>query len=174
MVSNGGAIVEAAALTNGQLLIGSAAGAPVASTLTAGNSISISNSPGNIQISYEPSVTQITGTSTLTTTSSTYEALSTPMAYTVPTDGDYLVSFTASVTNSNNNTPVIMSIYTSSGQIPYSEREATSAQGGNKNTIASQAFITGMTTGQVIEIRWKTVSNQASVFNRTLIIQRVK
>lgn len=50
MVSNGGAIVEAAALLNGQLLIGSTGAAPVAATLTASTGISITNGVGSITI----------------------------------------------------------------------------------------------------------------------------
>jgi len=51
MVSNGGSIVESAALTDGQLLIGSTGLAPVVSTLTAGSGVSISNGAGSITIS---------------------------------------------------------------------------------------------------------------------------
>ncbi|MBX7153313.1 MAG: hypothetical protein K1X91_00005 [Bacteriodetes bacterium] len=50
MVSSGGSIVEAGALTNGQLLIGSTGAAPVAATLTGGTGISISNNAGSITI----------------------------------------------------------------------------------------------------------------------------
>jgi hypothetical protein len=50
MVSSGGAIVESAALTNGQLLIGSTGVAPVAANLTAGNGITITNGAGQITI----------------------------------------------------------------------------------------------------------------------------
>ena len=50
MVSSGGAIVEAAALSDGQLLIGSTGNAPVAATLTAGTGISITNNAGSITI----------------------------------------------------------------------------------------------------------------------------
>lgn len=48
---DGTRIVTAAALTNGQLLIGSTSAAPVASTLTAGSGISITNGAGSISIS---------------------------------------------------------------------------------------------------------------------------
>jgi hypothetical protein len=50
MVSAGGAIVEAAALANGQLLIGSTGAAPVAAALTAGTNITITNAAGAITI----------------------------------------------------------------------------------------------------------------------------
>lgn len=51
MVSSGGAIVEAAALTDGQLLIGSTGAAPVAANITAGAGITVTNGPGTITIS---------------------------------------------------------------------------------------------------------------------------
>lgn len=51
MVSNGTAIVESSALTNGQILIGSTGAAPQAANLTAGSGISIVNSAGAITVS---------------------------------------------------------------------------------------------------------------------------
>ncbi|WPU63723.1 beta strand repeat-containing protein [Peredibacter starrii] len=50
MVSTATTIVEAPALTNGQLLIGSTGATPVAATLTAGTGVSITNSAGGITI----------------------------------------------------------------------------------------------------------------------------
>ncbi|MBL7973577.1 MAG: hypothetical protein JNJ85_01605, partial [Candidatus Kapabacteria bacterium] len=51
MVSNGGSIVEANAMADGQLLIGNTSGAPTVASLTAGNNIVIQNGPGSISIS---------------------------------------------------------------------------------------------------------------------------
>jgi hypothetical protein len=50
MISFGGAIMEAGALTNGQLLIGSTGGTPVGATLTSGSGINITNGAGSIAI----------------------------------------------------------------------------------------------------------------------------
>ncbi|WP_168196435.1 tail fiber domain-containing protein [Bdellovibrio sp. NC01] len=50
MVSNGTAIVEGPALTNGQLLVGSTGAAPVAASLTAGTGITITPAAGAITI----------------------------------------------------------------------------------------------------------------------------
>jgi hypothetical protein len=50
MVSSGSAIVEAAALTDGQLLIGDTGGAPVAANLSEGSGIEITNGAGSIEI----------------------------------------------------------------------------------------------------------------------------
>lgn len=66
MLSNAGAtaLVEAPAMTNGQLLIGSTGNAPVASTLTAGTGVTITNSTGGITIAAAGSggtITALTG-----------------------------------------------------------------------------------------------------------------
>jgi len=174
MVSGGNAIVEADALSDGQILIGSSGAAPVASTLTAGNGIAVTNGAGSVSIAYEPTIIQITGTSLLSTFSTTDVSLSTPMDYTVTSDGDYLVSFTSVVSNTSAGRGVIMSIYSNSVKIDASEVQATSGQNNDRNTIATQAYITGLTTGAVIEIRWRAEASTARITNRTLIIQKVK
>jgi hypothetical protein len=48
--TTGGQIVSTAALTNGQILVGSTGGAPVAATITAGTGISVTNAGGSITI----------------------------------------------------------------------------------------------------------------------------
>jgi hypothetical protein len=50
LVSSGGAIVEANAMTNGQLLIGSTGGAPAVGAVGAGNGIAVVVGPGSIGI----------------------------------------------------------------------------------------------------------------------------
>ena len=50
MVSSGGAVVEASALSDGQLLIGRSGGAPAAATISAGSGISVINVPNSITI----------------------------------------------------------------------------------------------------------------------------
>ncbi len=173
MVSSGGAVTEAAALTNGQLLIGSTSAAPVAATLNAGNGIAITNAAGAITIANEPTITMATGTSTLTTTSTTDVALSTALSIT-PGAGDYLVFFTGVVSNNNGGRGVIMSIYVNGTKIAASEIQATSGLASDKNTIASNTYVTGLGAGQAIEMRWRTESNTGSITNRTLIVQKVK
>jgi hypothetical protein len=48
--TTGGLITSTAALTNGQILVGSTGGAPVATTITAGTGISVTNAGGSITI----------------------------------------------------------------------------------------------------------------------------
>jgi hypothetical protein len=58
MESSGGAIVEAPALTNGQVLIGNTGNAPTAATLTAGSGVTITNGAGSITIASSASGVQ--------------------------------------------------------------------------------------------------------------------
>ncbi|MCM2348963.1 MAG: tail fiber domain-containing protein, partial [Bacteriovoracaceae bacterium] len=74
MVSTPTAIVEAAALTNGQILIGSTGAAPVPATLTAGSGVTINNSAGGISISATGTggtVTNVTGTAPISVATGT-------------------------------------------------------------------------------------------------------
>ena len=174
MVSSGGSIKEAAALTNGQLLIGATGSAPVAAILTAGDGITITNTAGAVTISSaSSSILQATGITTITTTSTTDIALSTPLSIT-PGAGDYLISFSGTVSNSNSSRDVFMSIFVNGTKIAASERQVTSNTGGDKCTIATSAYFTGLLASQSIEIRWRAESDTATITNRTLIVQRVK
>lgn len=74
MVSTPTALSEAPALINGQLLIGSTGGTPVAAHLTQGSGVTITNSPGGITISATGSggtVTSVSGNSPITVTNGT-------------------------------------------------------------------------------------------------------
>jgi hypothetical protein len=173
MVSSGGAVIEAAALTNGQLLIGATGTAPVASTLTAGNGIVITNTAGSISIANAPTITQLTATDLLSTTSTTDIVLSNALSIT-PGAGDYLVFFTGTVSNSNSGKAVILSIYSNNIKIPVTEITASSGSSNDKVSLATNAYITNVVAGQAIEMRWRAESNTASITNRTLILQRVK
>ncbi|MEK6554541.1 MAG: hypothetical protein AABZ31_04825, partial [Bdellovibrionota bacterium] len=94
MVSSGGAIVEAPALTDGQILIGSSGAAPQAANLSAGTNISIVSSPGGITINSiagSGTVTSVSGTPPISVaTPTTTPAISISQANTT-TDG-YLSS----------------------------------------------------------------------------------
>ena len=61
MISAGGSIVESAAATNGQLLIGNTGAAPVWAGLTAGDNITITNSPGGITINSRKTLAAVAG-----------------------------------------------------------------------------------------------------------------
>jgi hypothetical protein len=109
----------------------------------------------------------------VTTNSNSDVSLSTALSIT-PGAGDYLISFSGVVSNGNSGKGVIMSIYVAGVKIASSERQATSGSPDDKNTIATSTYVTGLTAGQVIEMKWKAESNTATITNRTLIVQRVK
>lgn len=71
MVSSAGTIIEAAAATNGQLLIGSTGAAPVVAALTAGAGIAITNAAGAITIAANETIDLVIiigdGTNAITT-----------------------------------------------------------------------------------------------------------
>lgn len=94
MVSTATSITEAAALTDGQLLIGSTGATPVPATLTAGTGVTITNSAGSITIAATGSggtVTSVSGTAPISVaTGTTTPAISISQASST-TDG-YLSS----------------------------------------------------------------------------------
>lgn len=74
MISTVNTIQEAAQLNDGQLLIGTSGGAPVAANITAGTGVSITNSPGGISISATGSggtVTEVFGNTPITVANGT-------------------------------------------------------------------------------------------------------
>jgi hypothetical protein len=149
----------------------------VVANLTAGDGITITNAAGAVTISSIASavnsIQQVVGTTGITTNSTTDVALSTPLSIT-PGAGDYLISFSGVVSNSNSSRDVFMSIYVNGTKIAASERQITSNAGGDKCTIATGAYYTGILASQAIEIRWRAESDTATITNRTLIVQRVK
>jgi len=172
MVSTGGSIREAAALTSGQLLIGSTGTAPVAATLTAGPGITITNSAGAITIASSSStINQTTSVIDATTTSTSYILI--PSMTIAPSAGDYLIFFTGSVENSSNTDIVTISIYNNGVLIAASEVACESFKGGSSKPIASNAYLTNVVTGNVIEVRWKVSGGTGTCHQRTLIIQKV-
>ena len=171
MVSSGGSIVEAPALTNGQLLIGSTGTAPAAANLTAGNGIAITNSAGGITIASQPAITEVSATSDITTTS-TSDVVVTGMTVT-PGAGDYLVFFTGSMENTNSNKQGTLSIYSNGVQIAASVVQSQ-MPANRPVAMATNAYITGLSAGQVIDVRWNVTANTGTFHQRTLIVQRVK
>ena len=78
MISGLNSILEAESLNDGQLLIGTTGGAPVAANLTAGSGVTITNGSGEITISATGSggtVTSISGSAPLNITSGTTDAV---------------------------------------------------------------------------------------------------
>ena len=172
MVSSGGSIVEALALTNGQLLIGSTGAASVAATLIAGTGIAITNAAGSITIASSISViNQATSLVDAITTSAT-DVLIPGMTIT-PGAGDYLIFFTGAVENTGFGDPVTISIYSNGSQIAASVIKCESF-GGMSNPIGSNAYLSNLGAGQAIEVKWKVSGGTGTCHQRTLIVQKVK
>jgi hypothetical protein len=109
MVSNAGSIVEASALTNGQLLIGSTGAAPVAGNITAGTGITVSNTAGGIMITASAvgSPGDIPETSFIAADAQASPATITGFAF----SNAVVRSFQATVSIVRNNTYAVYTIY---------------------------------------------------------------
>ena len=172
-VANGG--TGQTSYTDGELLIGNTTGNTLTkATLTAGPGINITNGNGSITItnSLATNITQVTGTAAITTISLTDVTLSTPMSVT-PGAGDYIVSFTGSVANSNSGKGVTVSIYVNGSQLTYTQSTGTSSNANDKQSVAFNAYVTSLGAGQPIEVYWRTESNTATLTNRCLIVRKV-
>ena len=172
MVSNAGVIQEAAALTNGQLLIGSTNAAPVLANLTAGNGITITNAAGAITIANTPTIQQAIFTTAITTTSTTY-VVATGLTIT-PGAGDYLVFFSSTSNNTSNGNVNNFSIFSNGVRVAASEvRHIVTA--GRVVPVHTNAYITGLGAGQAIDVRWNVSAGTGTLGGAaTLIVQRVK
>jgi len=88
MVSLGGSIVEAAALTNGQLLIGSTGNSPVAANISGtANQVSVANGAGTITLSTPQDIAPAS--------SPTFNSLTLTNPLTVPNGGTGAISWTS-------------------------------------------------------------------------------
>lgn len=170
-VANGG--TGQTGYTNGQLLIGNATGNTLTrSVLTAGNGIAITNGAGSITIANAIPVTVASSTVVATTGSTSY-VVATGMTIT-PGAGDYLVFFTSSIANSNNGRTVFVSLFRNGTHIPSSEVRFVTASPNAASPVATSAYIAGMLAGEVIDVRWKVSGSTGTIYQRTLIMEKVK
>lgn len=181
IVSSGGALVETAAATNGQLLIGSTGAAPVLATITDGYGHSTTNGAGTITHAVSLTTTHIDGTTTLTTTSATDVALSSSITGT-PAAGTYLLMFSCSMgANTNTAASTTISLYTGASlgtatQVTGTERSVKNGSGGQGASVTgSVSFQVPVTfTGtSVYEIRWRRSAGTSSIFHRQLTLLRI-
>ncbi len=171
MVSSGSAITEAAALTNGQVLIGSTGAAPVAANLTAGNGITITNAAGSVAIANVPVISMVESTTDATIISNSYAVI--PGMTITPGAGDYLLYFNGSVELSNDDKELNTAIFVNGTMVtgsdmPYGQKKS------DPFSVSRTAYLTGITAGQTIDIRWRISQNSATIHNRSLILQKVK
>jgi hypothetical protein len=142
----------------------------------AANSYLSVNSLGQVTLNTVPvnntPITQATSTASATTTSTTFTVINNDMTVT-PGAGDYLVFFTASVWNSNNGKGASFAIFKNGVEVTASE-VLVETSGGATSSVATNAYITSLTAGQSIDVRWKVTANTETIFQRSLIVQRVK
>jgi len=120
-------------------------------------------------VGLSPSV--VTGTGELTTSATTYTALSTPMSVT-PGAGTYLCRFSTSMGNSKNANQTLVSLFGNGVQVTESQRRMI-GQAGNYGGVCCEALIT-VADGQAIDVRWMVDSGSVgSMQNRTLVVQRL-
>lgn len=108
-----------------------------------------------------------------TTTTSTSDVLINSMTLT-PGAGTYLVFFSASWKNGNNDTNYV-SIYANGAQLAESERRFYT-EDSIPNTpvpVATQGTVTGLGAAQDIEIKWRVSGDTATMYERTLTILKI-
>lgn len=113
--------------------------------------------------------TQVTATADDSTTSTTDVVVS-GMTMT-PGAGDYVVWFSSSVENSAGTDDQFVSLYLDGTQLAHTERQATvdSSIPGSPFPVATHAFLSGVTAGQAIDVRWRTTGGTATMHERTLV-----
>jgi hypothetical protein len=169
---SGGKLITTTSPTNGQLLIGSTEADPVKATITAGNGIMITNGAGSITIANNIPVAQAISAINVTTESTSY-VVATGMTIT-PGAGDYLVFFTSSIASSSNKKTVFVSLFKNGIQIPASEIKFLTAASDAIAPVVTSAYVPGILAGETIDVRWKVSANTGTMYQRTLIAQKVK
>jgi hypothetical protein len=111
-------------------------------------------------------------TSTITTTSMT-DTLVTGMALT-PGAGNYLVMFSASWKNANNDTNYV-SVYANSVQVAHSERRFYTEDSipDTPTPVATQCRVMSLGAGQTIEIKWRVSGDTGTMYQRTLTLLKI-
>lgn len=137
IVSSAGALVEAAAATNGQLLIGSTSAAPVVAAITAGTGITVTNGAGTITLAATASgVKAYTPTLTSVTTTGETDVISWTVGANEMADGDVLfVDFAVQLRNSTGG-PITPTV-----KFKWGATSATLTSGGWSNVAATRVHL---------------------------------
>jgi hypothetical protein len=109
------------------------------------------------------------------TTGSATDVVVTGMTLNPTSDGDYRIWFSGSAEGTASNSTQYVSLYVNNVQIAHSERQIFT-EGSIQDTsfpVASHAFVTGVTAGQPVEVRWRTTAGTATMHERTLVIEKV-
>jgi len=120
---------------------------------------------------------EVSGTDTITTTSTSWGNLSTDLAITPGVAGTYLVIFSSSVSNSNNFSGSIGLAINETDPMPNSVRTSDSSTNNELVPVSTQAIVT-LTATDTVRVRWKidytgTLSTE-SMYQRTLTVIRLQ
>ncbi len=116
-------------------------------------------------------LTEVSATGDTTTTSPT-DALMAGMT-TTPGAGNYLVMFSSSFEHSTNGETIHASLYVNGVQVASTERQFQRGSGNSGAGLAFQAYVTGVTGGQAVEVRWRTSAATATAHERTLTLKEM-
>jgi len=87
-----------------------------------------------------------------------------------PGAGDYFISLSATFEAANLDTHVVVSIYVNGVQVSGSERR-TEIRKNRFDSCFSQALVTGVTAGQAIEGRFRSLDGDSiTMTNRSLVV----
>jgi hypothetical protein len=160
--------------SNGQLLIGNSSGNLSKANLTAGSGIDITNGSGSVTISNNIPVTEAYSLTDATTSSTSYVSVGSGLTLT-PGAGDYLIFFSGNVENPTKDESTYFAIFVNGSKMAQSERYVTGhVKGGENFSASTMAYITGLGSGQTIEVKWKVTSSSTAMHERQLIAQRIK
>lgn len=162
--------------TNGEILIGNTAQNTLTkSTLTAGDGIAVNNGPGTITIvNTKPGSQVISAQASGDVTTQNIEYEIAPAMTATPGAGNYIVLFSSTIGNSNNNKTTTVALFKNGVEIPSSEFQFLNKSANDRSPVNLIAHITGVQAGETIDVRWKVSGNIGTMRSRTLIVQRVQ
>lgn len=105
-------------------------------------------------------------------TSSMTDVLLTDMSLS-PGAGNFLLWFSANVSNSNSAQSSIFSVYVNGVQVVGSERTRRAVATNAQTAIAMSIYVPGVLGGQLVEIHWRVTNSSGTVTNREMTLMRV-
>lgn len=167
MESNGGAIVERAAMTNGQLIIGSTGANPASATLTPGDNQVVSNGAGSITINAIRGAEKVyaSAAARTTTTSSTYQTKLSLVTGTLVTANTYKLEFSAVLDSAAANKSLSFRINNSTDAVVVYESLTMRASATNQRISVSGFVILtfGTTDARTFQMQWNSTDNSTTI-----------
>jgi hypothetical protein len=90
-----------------------------------------------------------------------------------PGAGDYIVLYSGIWSGSSASLVATFSIYVNAVQVASTERSIRVTAGGASMTSPLSFYVTGVTAGQVVDIRWRVSTGTGTLGNRNFILQKV-